>query len=95
MDCASVKAGYPCTFMTKKGCTYNGGECHQVVDKCDGCDRILNLEAGRFCAATPDPPTKWRLGVCNLATHVKSGAKSGEVIKINPLKASKRAAGKK
>ncbi len=94
MDCVTVKSGHPCNFMTRKGCSFNGGECHQVIDKCEGCDRILDMEQGRFCAATPNPGTKWRLGVCNLATHVKSDKKSGEAVKINPLKASKRAAKK-
>jgi hypothetical protein len=90
MDCVTVKAGQPCSFMTPKGCSFNGGECHQIVEQCEGCDRILNLESGRYCAAVPNPAVKWRLGSCNLATHVKSTTKNGQTVKINPLKASKR-----
>ena len=47
----------------------------------------------RYCNAFPDPAVKWRRGVCNLATHQKgngNGAKPEQ--KVNPLKASKRAA---
>jgi hypothetical protein len=76
--------------MTKKGCTFNGGKCHEVVDKCEGCDRIVTLEEGKFCAALPNPEVKWKMGSCNMATHVKSAAKNGTNVKINPLKASKR-----
>ena len=36
------------------------------------------------------PDAKWRLGICNFATHVKPELKVGTV-KVNPLKASKRA----
>jgi len=90
MDCVTVKAGQPCSFMTPKGCSFNGGTCHPIVEQCEGCDRILNLESGRYCAAVPNPSVKWRLGSCNLATHVKSATKNGQTVKINPLKASKR-----
>lgn len=92
MDCVTIKAGYPCSFMTKNGCSFNGGQCYQVVDKCEGCDRVLNLPNGKYCAAVPNPEVKWRVGSCNLATHVKNTTTNGQVIKINPLKASKRKA---
>jgi hypothetical protein len=91
MHCVSIKPGIDCTFMTKKGCSFNGGQCKPVVDSCNGCERTLNLEAGNFCASFPDPEMKWRRGPCNLATHVKNGKKEAQV-KINPLKASKRMA---
>ncbi|MDH3347484.1 MAG: PxxKW family cysteine-rich protein, partial [Desulfobulbaceae bacterium] len=35
------------------------------------------------------PEAKWRLGMCNFATHAKPEIKVVKV-KINPLKASKR-----
>ena len=37
-----------------------------------------------------DPGSKWMFGNCNLATHVER--KGEKVQKINPLKASKKAA---
>jgi hypothetical protein len=91
MHCVSVKPGVDCTFMTKKGCSFNGGKCKPVVEACNGCERILGFEELNFCASFPDPDVKWRLGICNLATHVKNGKKE-MVQKLNPLKASKRKA---
>jgi hypothetical protein len=48
----------------------------------------LTVEYGDYCQACPDPQAKWKNGPCNLATHVKTG--SEKVVKLNPLKASKR-----
>lgn len=91
MHCVSVKPGVDCTFMGKKGCSFNGGGCKPVVESCNGCDRTLEFEAAKYCGSFPDPEAKWRRGACNLASHVKNGKKE-EVQKINPLKASKRQA---
>ncbi len=91
MDCQTLKPGVNCAFMTKKGCTFNGGSCHTVVEACESCGKILELSSGRFCSVFPDPAAKWRVGSCNLATHVvKAAAKKDQ--KVNPLKASKRKA---
>lgn len=90
MICQTVKAGTDCAFMTKAGCGYNGGSCHQVVEQCEGCQRIVEVPAGRFCASYPNPGIKWKTGHCNFATHVKAPVTTQQV-KINPLKASKRA----
>ena len=62
-----------------------------VVEACEGCGRIIENGEGIFCQASPFPQSKWRLGLCNLATHVKDAVESNSA-KINPLKASKRAA---
>lgn len=94
MHCASVKPGVDCAFMNKKGCSFNGGKCRPVVDACEGCDRTLTFEEARFCASFPDPGAKWRLGSCNLATHVKKEKKENGA-KLNPLKASKRSAARR
>ncbi len=90
MHCATIKLGQDCGFMTVEGCSFNGGNCHPVVEACDGCARIIDLDAGLFCQACPEPAAKWRLGVCNLATHVKDRVEDGGNGKLNPLKASKR-----
>jgi hypothetical protein len=94
MHCVSIKPGVDCTFMSKKGCSFNGGKCRTIVESCEGCDRILTNGEGSYCGAFPDPAAKWRMGSCNLATHVKK-EKKAEVTKINPLKASKRSAARR
>jgi hypothetical protein len=39
MVCEVIKIGRDCAFMTKKGCSFNGGKCYPVVDRCQGCER--------------------------------------------------------
>ncbi len=81
--------------MTAKGCGYKGGLCHQIVEQCSGCNRPGQYSSGWYCTACPEPSTKWRTGICNLATHVSAPTASADTKqKVNPLKASKRAAGK-
>ncbi|MDQ7837723.1 MAG: PxxKW family cysteine-rich protein [Thermodesulfobacteriota bacterium] len=91
MDCTTLKPGISCVFMSKKGCSFNGGACHQVIDKCEGCNRIIEFPTGKYCSSYPDPASKWKKGNCNLATHLKTEAPKAAA-KINPLKASKRGA---
>jgi hypothetical protein len=81
--------------MTAKGCAYRGGICQQVVEQCGGCGRQGQYSSGWYCTACPEPASKWRNGICNLATHASASTPSGESKqKINPLKASKRSTGK-
>jgi hypothetical protein len=81
--------------MTAKGCAYKGGICQQIVEQCNGCGRQGQYSSGWYCTSCPEPSTKWRNGICNLATHISASAGSPEAKqKINPLKASKRSAGK-
>lgn len=89
MVCTTVRNGQECPFMTAKGCSYNGGICHETVDKCSGCNRTVSFSNGWYCSACPDPSLKWKNGSCNLASHV-SVMSAGKKEKINPLKASKR-----
>jgi hypothetical protein len=85
--------------MGKQGCSFNGGTCYPVVESCQGCGKALTLSEGTYCQSCPDPQIKWKNGSCNLAikwkngscnlaTHIKSGTE--KVVKLNPLKASKR-----
>lgn len=90
MHCVTVKAGTDCAFMTKSGCGFNGGSCHQVVEQCEGCQRVMETPTGRYCSSLPNPSAKWRTGQCNFATHVKLESSSRQSAKINPIKASKR-----
>jgi hypothetical protein len=92
MVCASVKQGVECFFMSKNGCQFNGGNCHPIVEACGGCQKVKEFPTGKFCLIFPEPATKWRSGKCNMATHVQSSAPAKEPVKVNPLKASKRAA---
>jgi hypothetical protein len=94
MVCETMKQGVECLFMKKTGCSYNGAKCYTIVESCDGCTRILEFETGKFCANFPYPAQKWQKGACSMSTHVKKAPKA-EGQKINPLKASKRNAGKK
>ena len=89
MVCTTLKENTECPFMSAKGCGYNGGHCHEIVEKCDGCNRRMEFSSRWFCASSPEPSLKWRNGHCNLATHVSAKAASQKA-KINPLKASKR-----
>lgn len=90
MNCKTVKQGNECPFMTSKGCSFNGGICHEIVEQCNGCNRNVQYETKWYCTACPDPTVKWRGGRCNLASHVAATPAPAAQKKINPLKASKR-----
>jgi len=93
MICQTTKKGVECFFMTKTGCSYNGGTCYPIVEQCNGCGKIQELPTGNYCISYPQPELKWKAGKCNFATHIVREAKQEKV--VNALKASKRkAAGK-
>jgi len=69
--------------------TYSG-TFKAVVDKCEGCERVIEEDGSRYCKTYVNPEAKWKLGICNFATHQKPEIKVAKV-RINPLKASKRA----
>ena len=75
---------------TPQGVTVNGFVLSPIIDKCEGCDRVREFEEEMFCSSYPAPDRKWAEGRCNFATHMKVDAKAAA--KVNPLKASKRAA---
>ena len=76
--------------MTPEGMAYNGAVFSPVIDKCEGCSRIRDFEGHVYCSSYSEPQAKWSLGDCNFATHVRAAQVSQS--KVNPLKASKRAA---
>jgi len=89
--CTTMKDGKNCIFMKKSGCSYDGGRCHLVVEKCQGCEHVEVYATGTFCAIFAEPELKWLGGSCNMATHVqKEAADDGKAKMVNPLKASKR-----
>jgi hypothetical protein len=47
-----------------------------IDEKCEGCDRIKMDNNQKLCAAFPVPSVRWRLGNCNMATHIKTGTKT-------------------
>lgn len=75
---------------TAEGVTLNGFVLSPCVEQCNGCDRVREFESEQFCSSYPDPSRKWTDGRCNFATHVK--VQVSAAAKVNPLKASKRAA---
>lgn len=97
MQCQTVQPGNECTFWSKQGCVFEGHSCQNIVEECEGCERIAEGTIGKVCSVAPAPKTKWanELKLCNFATHRRLEIKTEE-LKINPLKASKKAAaGKK
>lgn len=89
LNCLTVKSGEKCSFMTKKGCGYNGGTCLPIIEKCVGCKNVKN----EYCSIYPEPLAKWGVGGCGFATHIEK--ELVEAKKVNPLKASKKASKKK
>ena len=69
---------------------YSGGKFKPVIEKCDGCERMIEEEGSNYCKTYINPEAKWKLGICNFATHVKPEIKVTKV-RVNPLKAAKRA----
>lgn len=60
-----------------------------VIEQCDGCDRIIEENDRKICKTYLNPEAKWRLGMCNFASHAKPEIKV-VTVRVNPLKASKR-----
>jgi len=77
---------------TEEGLSFNGFILQPIADKCNGCQRIAEFEGEKYCKSYPQPAMKWVHGACNFATHVKAIVDKSGKVKINPLKASKRAA---
>ncbi len=77
-------------IKSDEGVKVNGVIIHTIVEKCEGCNRVREFEGENFCSSYPNPSSKWALGSCNFATHIKAAVR--QQAKVNPLKASKRAA---
>ena len=75
---------------TAEGVVVKGFVLSPVVEQCSGCDRVREFDGEQFCSSYPNPASKWVGGRCNFGTHVK--AQTAAAAKVNPLKASKRAA---
>jgi RNA polymerase subunit RPABC4/transcription elongation factor Spt4 len=77
---------------TDEGLTYKGVVMEPIVEQCEGCERIVPFEDEKYCPTYAQPARKWAGGVCNFATHVRAEVDKAGKVKVNPLKASKRAA---
>ncbi|HHO47554.1 MAG TPA: hypothetical protein ENN06_03740 [Desulfobacteraceae bacterium] len=73
---------------------YAGQSFQPIAEQCEGCERIVEEEGARYCRTYLKPAAKWRQGMCNFATHAKPELKLVKV-RVNPLKASKRASRRK
>ncbi|QQG46618.1 MAG: PxxKW family cysteine-rich protein [Candidatus Niyogibacteria bacterium] len=67
-----------------------------VVAECEGCGE----QEGGFCKRYSDPGALWALGSCPMHSGLLAQARERAAAKqvgrkVNPIKASKRAAGKK
>jgi hypothetical protein len=77
--------------QTPEGMLFNGALFQPIIDKCEGCARVREFEGAQYCSSYPMPAAKWSMGMCNFSTHAKVNASAPQA-KVNPLKASKRAA---
>ena len=81
-------------MQTGNAAKFADGSYLPIVEQCNGCERIVAVENGQFCETYINPAAKWRLGICNFATHAKPEVKVVK-IRVNPLKAAKRASRRK
>jgi len=81
-------------MQTENMTKFSEGAFLPVIDKCEGCERIVEVEGNKFCNSYTNPAAKWRIGICNFATHAKPEVKIVK-IRVNPLKAAKRASKRK
>ena len=76
--------------MQQAGVNYSDGRFQPVIEKCTGCERIAESNGAKYCQTYLNPEAKWRLGMCNFASHIKPEITVAK-IRVNPLKAAKRA----
>ena len=77
-----------CSFETKGLCIREEGHCEPCISECQGCGRTIDHLGTPYCESYPIPRAQWRRGTCALCTHASLEAE--QVVKLNPLKASKR-----
>jgi hypothetical protein len=69
---------------------YSDGGFQPIIEKCDGCGRVVEQGGVQFCSSYMYPEAKWKIGFCNFATHAKPEI-TVTTVRVNPLKAAKRA----
>lgn len=60
-----------------------------IVEKCEGCDRVASEGAVKTCSSFAFPDTKWRMGNCSMATHIKVESAKGEKVRVGQQKQKK------
>ncbi len=66
-----------------------------IAEQCEGCLKVTETAEGKFCQKYADPEFHWENDqICTFATHIERKAEAAKKA-VNPLKASKRASGKK
>jgi len=81
-------------MQTDDAAKFSDGQFQPIIDKCEGCERVVEADGTKYCNTYAQPGAKWRLGICNFATHDKPEVKIVKV-RVNPLKAAKRASKRK
>ncbi len=81
-------------MATDGAAKFKSGVFQTVVEQCEGCERIVAVDESKYCDTYAKPEAKWRLGMCNFATHAKPEVEV-VTVRINPLKAAKRASKRK
>jgi len=56
-----LKEEIDCVFMTRQGCNYNGGHCDPVVQACEVCGHIKEVDEEYCCVTSANPSAKWNL----------------------------------
>ena len=79
--------------MQEAAMKYSNGNFKPIIDKCEGCERVVEDLGEKYCKTFLNPEAKWRIGICNFATHQKPEISIAKA-RINPLKAAKRASKK-
>ena len=79
--------------LAKLPLNMSGNPAHKIVEQCEGCGKVIEYTSEKYCMVYPNPAGKWAVGGCPQATH-KKVVKEESTQKVNPLKASKRAAKK-
>lgn len=84
----------PCINSDDKGACKSSVQpcCVPIVEQCTGCDRTRKLPADKtilYCKTYIRPDLAWIRNGCPMATNITKQKR--EEVKINPLKASKKA----
>lgn len=81
-------------MQTNDVAKFSDGSFLPIIEQCEGCERIVETDGTKYCNTYLNPPAKWRIGLCNFATHAKPEVSLVKV-RVNPLKAAKRASRRK
>lgn len=84
----------PCFWARKKhGCTWDPDGCQQIIDKCEDCELIDNIEDKKYCSVFVYPEGQWMYSDCHKATHLQEeyvDPRKARNKMLNPIKLSKR-----